>query len=1157
MTDRTRPPSPWPGRLLGLGLHLVLAGGLYAQEPPAPKPVDTTGPVLSSDAILAKIKEAEDDKELAEELKKKLLETWKETLAQTKSAEEWAAKAAEFDKARQDAPALLESIRAELGKPAEEPRIELPPEPSLQHVEQLATQAEAALSAERKAREALEEESKRRTTRRVEVPKLVPLAQQRQEEVKEQLLGQPPADEPPALTQARRALLQARQQAIEHELDALGKEIHSYDARGELLTARLDRAARNVARAERQVAAIQALVTVRRRQEAADAAKQAAEARREAARSHEALQPLAQQNAQLAERRTGLKGLPAKIEAVSEQLQQVKERLARLRESQRSVEQKIKAAGLTHAMALLLRKERRELPDLRDLKRRMAGRQEEIADAQFQLLDLREQRSALAETEARAQALVASLKPEVSPQEREHIEIAARDLLGSQRSLLDALITDYDTFFAKLIDLDGEARQLLDISQSYATYIDERVLWLQSTFALRPSDLPKAWDAACWLAAASHWEEVARLMVKDLRRCALLYGVLAVALALLVAARPRLKQQLEGLSQQVVRADTDRFRHTARAAVLTVLLAAPLPALIGVAAFRLRAVSEGSVFARAISEALAAVFALALVLELLRAICRRNGLGDAHFLWRGDGPVILRRRLTWLLYAVLPILFVWAALRAQPRSEWQDSLGRMAFVLGMAVLSLFAHHVLRPAGAVMTMVIARRRDGWLHRFRSVLYAFGVAAPAVLAAMAVAGYYYSAEELEARLRSTAMLLVGLGLLHELLIRALFVVRRRLAVQSSHEAETAHKADRVDEAPRTGQTPPIYAMSQQAKRLVRGLLAVALIIGIWLTWSDALPALGIIKQVRLWPTTVHEEQTVVAADGTERIETTERTGHVTLADLVLACIVVAMTFVAVRNIPGLLEISVLHHLPIDHGVRFAITSLLRYVLIVVGIVLAFGTVGVRWSHVQWLVAAMTVGLGFGLQEIFANFVSGIIILFERPIRVGDTVTVGDVIGTVTKIRIRATTITDWDLKELVVPNKTFITGELINWSLSDPILRMRFPVGIAYGSDTALAHKVLLQVAKDNPLVLDEPAPSVVFSGFGDSALDFELRVFIPGMEHYVPIWDSINMSIDQAFREHDIEIAFPQRDIHIRSIKAALPIEQKGRDPRADKPDEGQ
>ena len=334
-------------------------------------------------------------------------------------------------------------------------------------------------------------------------------------------------------------------------------------------------------------------------------------------------------------------------------------------------------------------------------------------------------------------------------------------------------------------------------------------------------------------------------------------------------------------------------------------------------------------------------------------------------------------------------------------------------------------------------------------------------------------------------------------------------------------------------------------------------MALIIGIWLTWSDALPALGIIKQVRLWPRTVHEERTVVAPDGTERIETTERMGHVTLADLVLACIVVAMTFVAVRNIPGLLEISVLHHLPIDHGVRFAITSLLRYVLIVVGIVLAFGTVGVRWSHVQWLVAAMTVGLGFGLQEIFANFVSGIIILFERPIRVGDTVTVGDVIGTVTKIRIRATTITDWDLKELVVPNKTFITGELINWSLSDPILRMRFPVGIAYGSDTALAHKVLLQVAKDNPLVLDEPEPSVVFSGFGDSALDFELRVFIPGMEHYIPIWDSINMSIDQAFREHGIEIAFPQRDIHIRSIKAALPIEQKGRDPRADKPDEGQ
>jgi len=141
---------------------------------------------------------------------------------------------------------------------------------------------------------------------------------------------------------------------------------------------------------------------------------------------------------------------------------------------------------------------------------------------------------------------------------------------------------------------------------------------------------------------------------------------------------------------------------------------------------------------------------------------------------------------------------------------------------------------------------------------------------------------------------------------------------------------------------------------------------------------------------------------------------------------------------KNIPGLLEIVVLQKLPIDTGGRFAVTAIARYLITVVGVVVAFGAIGVGWSKVQWLVAAISVGLGFGLQEIFANFVSGLMLLFERPIRIGDVVTVGGITGTVTRIRIRATTITDWDRKELVIPNKEFITGQVVNWTLSDAMV-----------------------------------------------------------------------------------------------------------------------
>jgi potassium efflux system protein len=247
------------------------------------------------------------------------------------------------------------------------------------------------------------------------------------------------------------------------------------------------------------------------------------------------------------------------------------------------------------------------------------------------------------------------------------------------------------------------------------------------------------------------------------------------------------------------------------------------------------------------------------------------------------------------------------------------------------------------------------------------------------------------------------------------------------------------------------------------------------------------------------------------------------------------------IAVKNIPGLMEITVLQHLPMDAGTRYATSTLAKYVIMVVGVVVSFGAIGVGWEDIQWIVAAMTVGLGFGLQEIFGNFVSGIIMLFERPVRVGDTVTIDSISGTVTRIRMRATTITDWNRKELIVPNKEFVTGKLVNWSLSEPILRLEIPVGIAYGSDTELAAKLLVQVAKSDPNVLDDPAPRAVFRGFGDSALNFELRAFIPNIDHYVSTTHDLLMAIDKTFRHHHITIAFPQRDVHLHTIEATLPV----------------
>jgi potassium efflux system protein len=322
-----------------------------------------------------------------------------------------------------------------------------------------------------------------------------------------------------------------------------------------------------------------------------------------------------------------------------------------------------------------------------------------------------------------------------------------------------------------------------------------------------------------------------------------------------------------------------------------------------------------------------------------------------------------------------------------------------------------------------------------------------------------------------------------------------------------------------------------------------LALVLIVGGWLIWRDVLAGLNVLERVPLWSHRVEStiEQSgpdgmpLLDSDGMALTEMRVQSVPVTLADLLVALLLGAGTLVAARNVRGLLQISILQRLPLDAGSLYAISTLTRYLVMIVGVVAMFAAVGIGWGEVQWMAAAVTVGLGFGLQEIFANFVSGIILLMERPIRVGDTVTVGGVTGTVMRIRMRATTIEDWDRKELVVPNKEFITNQLVNWTLGDSILRVIVKVGIAYGSDTQLATKLLHEVAAANPKVLDEPEPRVVFQEFGDSSLNFEVRFFVADPETVRVIPHAMNTEIDAAFRKAGIEIAFPQRDIHIRSV----------------------
>ena len=371
-----------------------------------------------------------------------------------------------------------------------------------------------------------------------------------------------------------------------------------------------------------------------------------------------------------------------------------------------------------------------------------------------------------------------------------------------------------------------------------------------------------------------------------------------------------------------------------------------------------------------------------------------------------------------------------------------------------------------------------------------------------------------------------------------LRGLSVAARRIAwrralARRQHLVKEGAEGAEPQEEP----TIALEQVNQQTLRITMLVMIALFAVMFWAIWSDLITVFAYLDSITLWH-----------YNGTEAGASVVRS--VTMGSLLFAIVASMVAWALIRNLPGLLEVLVLSRLNMRQGTSYAITTILNYAIIAIGAMTVFGSLGVSWDKLQWLAAALSVGLGFGLQEIFGNFVSGLIILFERPVRIGDTVTIGTFSGTVSKIRIRATTITDFDRKEVIIPNKAFVTERLINWSLSDTVTRVVIRLGVAYGSDLDKVKEVLLKVAHDHPKVMQEPAPAVFFTTFGPSTLDHELRLYVRELRDRSYTVDELNRAIDRLCRENDINIAFNQLEVHLRNEKGDEVTEVK-RDGKGD------
>ena len=918
---------------------------------------------------------------------------------------------------------------------------------------------------------------------------------------------------------ARQTAERAEAAARKAQIEMLETALRTVGQRMALAAAQRNLAEQRAKHAQQRIVAIEAQLSGQRK-EFAERGKELATQMALAAQDLPApVAKIAKQNAELA--RT-MASLIEDIEQASRQQQQLREQLEEVTELYRTARTQMEIASLGGTLGRVLHRQRQQLPKLNQYQNAARERNELIAQARLAQLDIQEKLADTPTAEAASEALFAEMAQDEGAAE---IRRQVEDLLERRRNLWRQLEESYGAYIAELSELDQLEREVIEQAGSYAQLLEKNLLWLPDA---RPVGLSwvLAVGSSLWtLGSPGQWLQVGADIINGFVARPFLVLLAALVVAALGYYTPRLLHYAGEQAAYIGRYDKDRFWITAEHLAITIIAALRWPAAVGLLGWVLSSTPAPSAFSEAVAAGLWASAQVLFVLHIIQRASDEQGLLHRHFGWAETTRTALSKPLNRLLGVLTVTTFLVAV--TNHLGEHVDTVGRAAFLIFSLALSLYAWRALHPErGALSGYFTPARQRGRLWQLRALWLPPLALLPAALGLLAISGYYYTALQLQGRLFATGML-VGLAVVGlELVIRWLNIAELRLAVQRNQarqeeRTETAQQGEATVEIPES-HTVDLGAADAQVRTLIRMVLVFSVGGGLWWIWQETLPALSALNEIVLW-------QYVSGSGESQSIES------VTAAGVGLAILAALLTFLAARNLPGLLEMAILQRLQVDHGTRYAANSISRYIIVFIGILMIVNMLGLEWGRLQWLIAALGVGLGFGLQEIVANFVSGLIILFERPFRVGDTVTVGSVSGTVTRIQIRATTITDWDRKELIVPNKAFITDQLVNWTLSDPILRVTVRVGIAYGSDVELARRLLMEIAQSNPRSLGDPPPQVWFLGFGDSSLNFEVRAFIRGLPDMLPVTHELHVEIDRAFRAHGIEIAFPQRDLHIRSM----------------------
>lgn len=713
--------------------------------------------------------------------------------------------------------------------------------------------------------------------------------------------------------------------------------------------------------------------------------------------------------------------------------------------------------------------------------------------------------------------------------------IQYRRLIREQSDLLKKLIAGYDSIILELTKLKIANRQLIAAIEDVTDAAHRYFFWVADVNPITKTfPLELARDVIFVVASVDTLSQLYQAGCDILQTPQTLFLLIfAIVLVVIhIKAKSPYTKYLDQTSLCIGKVTQDSFSLTLKVIVYSLFMALPVPILWGIIGYVMQMNWQYPVVV-ALGYGVNAAAPILWVFIISAHLASPNGLFIAHFGWSKTQVRSAMKYYQVSVWVVIPLMMLVMGFDQYNNHQFSATIGRFCFIL-LCFALVFMTNSIHRAGLPLYIDKKGSGDNLLSR---ILWVILLAAPWVAILTACLGYLSTTQVLLGRLEFSVIIWFVLLVVYFLIRRWMWIQKRRIEFDRAKQRRIERLAQRAkNEEDNTNHGQPslssaetieepiidLDVISAQSLHLVRSIINMIALISMILLWSELHSAFAFMENIKLWSTKI-----VINGNEIEQ--------NITLSSFFIAILIMMITVQLVKNLPALLELGILQHLDLTPGTGYAISTITKYIILIIGSLIAFSFIGIDWSKIQWLIAALGVGLGFGLQEIFANFISGLIMLFEKPVRIGDTVTIRDLTGTITKINTRATTIVDWDRKEIVMPNKAFITEQLINWSLSDSITRIVLTIPATIDADSQLVINILKKVAKECEYVLDEPEPQVYLVDIQEGIQLYELRVFASEMSHRMPLRSGIQQLIIQEYRKHALELPFPPLQTNLESF----------------------